>query len=79
MAEVDSSTQQWREMFAASMSLRFEHQAEILDEIRALLREQNSSVRTNSLEIARLKTWVALIGGGMGLLGIAAALLQALK
>ena len=79
MAELDAATVQWREMFAESMELKFRHQAEILDEIRTLLRDQNSNVRVNSLDIARLKTWTALIGVGMGLIGVATALLQALK
>jgi hypothetical protein len=61
-------------------------------EIKRILGEVNGRTRTNetaiakkadvtdcqgnTLEIARLKTWVALIGGGMGLVSIVASILQ---
>jgi len=72
-------------MFSERCKIEWEHNRQLLEEIRQLVRAQNASVaenvkaiQGNALEIARLKTWVALIGGGVGLIGIAAALLQAM-
>lgn len=76
---VDPSTVQWREMFSERCRVEWEHNRQLLEEIRGLVRDQNSTVRTNSLAIAALKTWVALFGGMTGLIGIAVALLQVLK
>ena len=83
---IDPATSQWRSMFAELCRTEWEHNRQLLEEIRRLVRKQNAAVEGNvkaihgnALEIARLKTWVALMGGGIGLIGIAAALLQALK
>lgn len=76
---IDPATTQWQEMFSTQVARDFEHNREILDEIRALVKAQNSQVKANTaaiatradekdcqanaLDIARLKTWVPLVGG----------------
>lgn len=72
--DVNVATQQWREMFAERCRVEWEHNRQLLEEIRVLVRAQNSNVRINSLSIASLKTWVALVGGltGVGLIITAA-------
>jgi len=93
--QIDPTTIQWREMFAKLTGVEFQHIRETLDGIRGLLEKQNgrlaglestvskkadeTDVQVNSLAIERLKTWVALCGTAIGGIGIAAALLQAMR
>jgi len=70
---------------SALFSAREERVDKQFEDIKDLLRRQNGEIGTNSdgvhenaKAIASLKTWVALAGGGMGILGIAAIVLQAL-
>ena len=93
--QIDPTTVQWREMFAKLTGVEFQHIRETLDGIRGLLEKQNGRlaglestvskkadeerVRKVELAVEGIKTWVALIGGVTGLIGIAAALLQAMR
>ncbi|MBC8445782.1 MAG: hypothetical protein H8D74_01145 [Chloroflexi bacterium] len=79
MIEIDPATLAWREMFAKAMAAEFDHHRQLLVEIRDQGRVRNGRVRANEIAIAGLKTWVAVIGSGLGLVGLASALLQALK
>jgi len=95
MAEIAAATLQWREDFDRRFSDQSARTSESLDKITKLIEQQNNRVRANEMSIMTkadegrvrkveltvegLKTWVALIGGATGLIGIAAALLQALK
>ncbi len=70
-------------------ALQEQHQAineQHFVELKALVEKQNGAIGENrrritdlELSVAGLKTWVALVGGGVGIVGLGAALLQALK
>lgn len=93
--QVSPEMLQWREMFSSQVEREFKHVHEKLDGITLLLQTQNGRVRTmetsltakadaddcqvNTLEIARLKTWVALVGSLFGLMGIVLAVLQMVR
>ncbi len=93
--ELDASTVQWREMFAGQMAGEFRYTHEKLDGISKLLERQNGRLRAleismaskadadavekNKLAIAHIKTWTAIVGGGMGLISLAALLLGAIR
>ena len=48
-------------------------------EIKDLLRGFNGRIRQNEKDIAGMKTWMGLIGGLSGVVGVAVALLEVLK
>ena len=79
MIEIDSATLEWREIFAKAVAAEFKHHEQLLVEIRDQGKAMGVRVRSNELAVAGLKTWVAVIGSGLGLIGLASALLQALK
>lgn len=73
--DIDPAIVQWQEMFSERCRVEWEHNRQLLEEIRRLVREQNTAVRRNSLAIASLKTWVALVGGLGGIGGLVAVIL----
>ena len=95
MADIDPGTLQWRESFDEKFKTESQYTRKVLDEIHDLVKQQNQRVRaveieltkkagivdvqTNSIAIASLKTWVAIVGGGVGIIGLGTALLQAVR
>ena len=77
--KLDAATITWREMFAKLVTAKFENQEKLLVEICEQGKIRNNRVRKNELAIAGLRMWVTLVGSVVGLIGIAVALLQALK
>ena len=75
---IDPATQQWRENFSNLFEGEAARTRESLQEIKAMLSAQNGRVRKCEYAIASLKTWVALVGGMTGLVGIASVLLQSM-
>jgi len=76
---VDPATTQWREDFDRRFGEESERMQGSLLKIEGLLTTQNNRVRKNEVAIAKIQTWVTLIGSVTGLIGIATALLQAVK
>lgn len=77
--DVDPVTTQWREGFDRRFTEQSDRTSDALDKITTLLEKQNHRVRVNELAIASMKTWIALVGGVSGVIGVGVALLQALK
>lgn len=106
-----SSLMQWQENSSEQSRRESERMQKSLDEIKAMLGDQNGRIRenekaigvaaasltttasalvevrvsqldtlkqvsANAVAIASLKTWVALVGTGVGVVGLGAALLQ---
>jgi hypothetical protein len=75
----NDSAREWRDLFQTLFQREMESLRESLNRIEEKVDKQNDRIRKNEAAIAQLKTWVALVGSGMGLLGLAAAIFEILS